>query len=33
MPTKNLELIIDGITLEQETVTKFLRVFIDENVT
>ena len=33
MSTKNLELIIDGITLEQETVTKFLRVFIDENVT
>ena len=33
MSTKNLELIIDGITLEQETVTKIMRVFIDENVT
>ena len=33
MPTKFLELFIDGITLETETVTKFLDVFIDKNVT
>ena len=33
MPTKFLELFIDGITLKRETVTKFLGVFIDENVT
>ena len=33
MPTKFLELFIDGITLEIETVTKFLDVFIDKNVT
>ena len=33
MSTKFPELFIDGITLERETVTKFLGVFIDENVT
>ena len=33
MNTKFLELFIDGITLERETVTKFLGVIIDENVT
>ena len=33
MPTKFPELFIDGITLERETVTKFLGVIIDENVT
>ena len=33
MPTKFPELFIDGITLKRETVTKFLGVFIDENVT
>ena len=32
MPTKSPELFIDGITLKRETVTKFLGVFIDENV-
>ena len=32
MPTKFPELFIDGITLERETVTKFLGVIIDENV-
>ena len=32
MPTKFPELLIDGITLEKETVTKFLEVFIDKNV-
>ena len=33
MPTKFRELFIDGITLERQTVTKFLGVFINENVT
>ena len=33
MPTKFPELFIDGITLERETVTKFLGIIIDENVT
>ena len=33
MPTKFPELFIDGINLKRETVTKFLGVFIDENVT
>ena len=33
MPTKFPELFINGITLKRETVTKFLGVFIDENVT
>ena len=33
MPKTFPELIIDGITLVRETVTKFLGVFIDENVT
>ena len=33
MPIKLPELLIDGITPEKETVTKFLGVFIDENVT
>ena len=33
MPTKFPELFIDGITLKRETVTKFLGIFIDENVT
>ena len=33
MPTKFPELFIDGINLERETVTKFLGVIIDENVT
>ena len=31
MPTKFPELLIDGITLKRETVTKILSVFIDEN--
>ena len=31
-PTKFPELFVDGITLERETVTKFLGVIIDENV-
>ena len=33
MPAKFPELFTDGITLKRETVTKFLDVFIDENVT
>ena len=33
MPTTFPELFTDGITLERETVTKFLGVIIDENVT
>ena len=33
MPAKFPELFIDSITLERETVTKFLGKFIDENVT
>ena len=33
MPTKFPELFIDGITVERETVTKFLDVIIDENIT
>ena len=33
MPTKFPELFTDGITLERETVAKFLGEFIDENVT
>ena len=33
MPTKFRELFIDGIALERETVSKFLGVIIDENVT
>ena len=33
MPTKFPELFINDITLKRETVTKFLGVFIDENVT
>ena len=33
MPTKFPERFIDGITLERETVTKFLGLIIDENVT
>ena len=33
MPTKFPKLFIDSITLKRETVTKFLGVFIDENVT
>ena len=33
MPTKFSELFIDGITLKRKTVTRFLGVFIDENVT
>ena len=33
MPKTFPELIIDGITIVRETVTKFLGVFIDENVT
>ena len=33
MPTKFPELFIDGITLQRETITKFLGVVIDENVT
>ena len=33
MPAKFSELFIDGITLEIKTVTKFLGVSIDENVT
>ena len=33
MPTKFPELLLDSITLEKVTVTKFLGVFIDENVT
>ena len=33
MPTKFPELFIDGINLKREAVTKFLGVFIDENVT
>ena len=33
MPAKFPELFINGITLERETVTKFLGVFIDKNVT
>ena len=33
VPTKFQELFIDGITLKRETVTKFLGVFNDENVT
>ena len=33
MPAKFPELFIDGITLKRETVTKFLGLFIDENVT
>ena len=33
MPTKFPELFINGITLKRETVTKFLGVSIDENVT
>ena len=32
MPSKFPELFMDGITLERETVTKFLGVIIDENV-
>ena len=32
MPTKFPDLFTDGITLERETVTKFLGVIIDENV-
>ena len=32
MPTKFPELFIDGITLERETVTKFLGVIIDGNI-
>ena len=32
MPTKFRELFIDGITLERETVTRFLGVIIDEYV-
>ena len=31
MPTKCPELFINGITLERETVTNFLGIFIDEN--
>ena len=31
MPTKFPQLFIDGLTLETETVTKFLDLFIDEN--
>ena len=33
MPSKFPELFLDGITLERETVNKFLGVIIDENVT
>ena len=33
MPAKFPELFIDDITLERETVTKFLSVIIDENIT
>ena len=33
MLTKFPDLFIDGITLERETITKFLGLFIDENVT
>ena len=33
IPTRFLELFIDGVALERETVTKFLRVFTDENIT
>ena len=33
MPTKFPKLFIDGITVERETVTKFLDVIIDENIT
>ena len=33
MPIKFPELSTDGITLERETVTKFLGVFVDKNVT
>ena len=33
MPTKFLELFTDGLTLKREIVTKFLGVFIDENIT
>ena len=33
MPTKFPDLFIDGITLERETVTKFLGISIDENAT
>ena len=33
MPTKIPELFIDEITLERETVTKFLGISFDENVT
>ena len=33
MPTKFPELFINGIGLEKETVTKFLDVIVDENVT
>ena len=33
MPTKFPELLTHGITLKRETVTKFLSVFINENVT
>ena len=32
MPTKFPELFVEGITLERKTFTKFLGVFIDENV-
>ena len=32
MPTKFLELFIDGITLKRETVTKFLGEFFDQNI-
>ena len=33
MPTKFPELFIDDITLERETVSKLLGIFIDKNVT
>ena len=33
MPTKFPELFIDDITLERETVSKLLDIFIDKNVT
>ena len=33
MPIKFIELLIDGISLERGTITRFLGIFMDENVT
>ena len=33
MPIKFIELLIDGISLERGTITRFLGIFMDENIT